>query len=102
MLKAEEKSSSRAAAQTATTAKPKKAAKAETGAKPAKAVSVKSATKATASKPKKAKGLDAGLRHQLINETAHFLAEKRCCGASEMDDWLFAERLVDGVSKAVQ
>ncbi len=102
MLKAEEKSSSKAASQTATTVKPKKTTKAETGAKPAKAATAKTSAKTLASKPKKAKALDAGLRHQLINETAHFIAEKRSCGASELDDWLFAERLVDGVSGAMQ
>lgn len=65
---------------------------------------VESADKAApkTSKPKKAKPLDAELRHKLITETAHFLSEKRCCGASEIDDWLFAEQLVDRVSGAMR
>lgn len=104
MLRDEEKSSSKPSAKATPAAKPKKTAKAETGSKPAKATATKTtaSAKTVSSKPKKAKGIDTDLRHKLINETAHFLAEKRCCGASEMDDWLFAEQLVDGVSGALR
>ncbi len=87
----------------------KKTAKSETTAKPKKPAAAKPAGKETAastrtpaSKPKKAKSLDPELRHKLITETAHFLSEKRRCGASELDDWLFAEQLVDGVNAALR
>ena len=102
MLGAEDKPGKKPTAKTAAAAKPKKTAKAEPAAKPAKAANAKTSAKTIASKPRKAKALDTELRHRLINETAHFLAEKRNCGASEMDDWLFAERLVDGVSGALR
>lgn len=102
MLKTEDKPSKKPAAKTESAAKPRKTAKAETGAKPVKSAGAKPTAKTLASKPKKAEALDTELRHRLINETAHFLAEKRSCGASAMDDWLFAERLVDGVSGAMR
>ncbi|NWG86632.1 MAG: hypothetical protein HXY26_03820 [Hydrogenophilaceae bacterium] len=98
MPKTEDKPSKKTTSKTETAAKPKKAA---SSVKAATATKTTAAKATTASKPKKAKALDADLRHKLITETAHFLSEKRCCGASEMDDWLFAEQLVDGVSGAI-
>ncbi|TCS72433.1 hypothetical protein EDC61_10587 [Sulfuritortus calidifontis] len=60
------------------------------------------AKRTTAGTARKTKPLDADLRHKLITETAHFLSEKRRSGASELDDWLFAEKLVEGVSGAIR
>lgn len=92
-IKPSKKPATKSSTKPVATAKPKKAASSTAG---------KSTTKAATSKPVKIKALDAGLRHKLITETAHYLSEKRCCGGSEMDDWLFAEKLVDGMSKALQ
>lgn len=98
MQTSEVKPSKKTASKTLPADKPKKAAATKKAASP----KVESKAESKASRPKKAKSLDADLRHQLITETAHFLSEKRCYGASEIDDWLFAEKLVDGVSGALR
>ena len=98
MSSTEPKPRKKPATKSASEAKPAPEAKPK---KTASSAASKSTTK-TSSKPVKIKALDASLRHKLITETAHYLSEKRCGGANEMDDWLFAEKLVDGVNSAVR
>lgn len=103
MLKDEEKSSATKASPASKAKKTTKASAETTTTKPAKAKTTKAVASKSSSeaKPRKAKSLDTELRHRLINETAHFLSEKRCGDASQMDDWLYAEKLVDDLSTAL-
>lgn len=93
------KRTTKPAASTAKAAEPVKkvAAVAKAPAKPA-AKAAAPAKPSTAKKaPAKATGVNADLRQKMLVDTAYYISQQRHNPQGELNDWLFAEALVDGL-----